>query len=170
MVNVLDDVLLVDFVYENVSPTCTLCGLLGHEKRDCRSNKENSDELRGHSKSRKPGQVYRVGTKELQLSVNGTISNPVIQEAEHANQDPIDVEGKKNQTTVNVVVENNGEVIQEHMLGCNTVHFKPASQVEPIIISVSADFSKEVEFAPDIMGKNNIPETTIEVADMKVLI
>ncbi|KAK1578620.1 hypothetical protein Q3G72_031733 [Acer saccharum] len=103
MVNVSDDVLLVDLVYENVPPTCTLCGLLGHEKRDCCSNKENSDESHGRS---------------------------------------------------------------EHMLGCNNVNFKPASQVEPTIVNVSADFSKEVECAPDTMGKNNIPETTIEVADM----
>ncbi|KAK0595535.1 hypothetical protein LWI29_007582 [Acer saccharum] len=87
MVNVSDDVLLVDLVYENVPPTCTLCGLLGHEKRDCCSNKENSDESHGRS-------------------------------------------------------------------------------VEPTIVNVSADFSKEVECAPDTMGKNNIPETTIEVADM----
>ncbi|KAI9165829.1 hypothetical protein LWI28_021277 [Acer negundo] len=73
MVNVPDDVLHIDLVYENVPPTCTLCGLLRHE----RNNKENSDESRGRSKSRKPRKFYRVVNKESQLSVDGTISNPV---------------------------------------------------------------------------------------------
>ncbi|KAK4852563.1 hypothetical protein QYF36_025052 [Acer negundo] len=133
MVNVPDDVLHIDLVYENVPPTCTLCGLLRHE----RNNKENSDESRGRSKSRKPRKFYRVVNKESQLSVDGTISNPVIHKAEHASQDPIDVERNQNQTTV-----------------------------EPTIVIVSADFSKAIEFAPNTIGENNIPKTTTKVADM----
>lgn len=58
MVELPDDGFMVDIVYENWPPKCSACRLIGHQLKDCR-NRENKDELRGRSRSRKPKQIYK---------------------------------------------------------------------------------------------------------------
>ena len=58
MVELPDDGFILDIVYENLPPKCSACSLIGHQLKDCR-NRENKDELRGRSRSRKPKQIYK---------------------------------------------------------------------------------------------------------------
>lgn len=72
MVELPDDGFMVSIVYVYLAPKCSACGMIGHQLKDCR-NRENKDELRGRSRSRKPKQIYRPVEKNVE---NITEDNP----------------------------------------------------------------------------------------------